>query len=190
MFSILDIFILSFLSNALTGTVGSPIEEDNSASRSNSVGSDNSDNVYSVSQVYAELAELYPSAKATKTSNSSSANFVESQLLKKSLSFNPTNLEGNLSSLKERHSLNKSLSFIPPKMMKTSNDSRTNLLQESFKNSRTLSLKRDMEEKKKILDEKLEKWFSSQKKNAEINDTKLRNVLADWYLKTFPNPNC
>uniref|UniRef100_A0A183BZV7 Uncharacterized protein n=1 Tax=Globodera pallida TaxID=36090 RepID=A0A183BZV7_GLOPA len=140
MFSILDIFILSFLSNALTGTVGSPIEEDNSASRSNSVGSDNSDNVYSVSQVYAELAELYPSAKATKTSNSSSANFVESQLLKKSLSFNPTNLEGNLSSLKEH--------------------------------------------------EKLEKWFSSQKKNAEINDTKLRNVLADWYLKTFPNPNC
>uniref|UniRef100_A0A914I149 Uncharacterized protein n=1 Tax=Globodera rostochiensis TaxID=31243 RepID=A0A914I149_GLORO len=190
MFSILNIFILSFLSNALTGTVGSSIEEDNSASRSNSVGSDNSDNVYSVSQVY---AELYPLAKATKTSISSSANFVDSQLLKKPLSFNPTNLEGNLSSLKEHQPLNKSLSFNPPKMMKTSNNSRTNLLQESFKNSRTLSLKRDMEEKKKILDEKLEKWFSSKKKNDKIpetNDTKLRNVLADWYLKTFPNPNC
>ncbi|KAI3422638.1 hypothetical protein GPALN_013136 [Globodera pallida] len=161
MFSIISIFIL-LLSGTLSPTVATPNQEDESASRSDSVGSENSDNTFSVSQVY---AELYRPVKASNPANSSSVKLVEPQL-KKSLSFNPKSPGGNSTFFNDQQPLQKSLSFKPPKTI----NSRINLLQESFKNSRNLSLKRDIEEKKKILDEKLENWFSSKKNKEKIGN--------------------
>uniref|UniRef100_A0A914I2A6 Uncharacterized protein n=1 Tax=Globodera rostochiensis TaxID=31243 RepID=A0A914I2A6_GLORO len=85
MFSIISIFILLLSGGTLSPTVATPNQEDESASRSDSMGSDNSDNTFSVSQVY---AELYPPAKASNPANSGNSTFFnDQQPLQKSLSF-------------------------------------------------------------------------------------------------------
>uniref|UniRef100_A0A914HG29 Uncharacterized protein n=1 Tax=Globodera rostochiensis TaxID=31243 RepID=A0A914HG29_GLORO len=120
MLSIISIFILLLSGGTSSPTVATPNQEDESASRSDSVGSDNSDNTFSVSQVY---AELYPPVKALNPANSSSVKLVEPQL-KKSLSFNPKSPGGNSTFFNDQQPLQKSLSFKAPKTINSENDAK------------------------------------------------------------------